>query len=45
MLVLGGLQQASFLQARSVEKFDRELKSTASGLYRKLGFRMLHRQS
>ena len=45
MLVLGGLQSASFLQVSSVEKFDRELKSTASGLYRKLGFRMLHRQS
>ena len=45
MLVIGGLQDASFLQVSSVEKFDRELKSTASDLYRKLGFRMLHRQS
>ena len=44
MLVLGGLQDASFLQVSSVEKFDRELKSTASGLYKKLGFRMLYRQ-
>lgn len=45
MLVLGRLQDASFLQVSSVEKFDRELKSTASGLYRRLGFRMLHRHS
>ncbi|MCE2514405.1 MAG: hypothetical protein J4F37_05220 [Acidobacteria bacterium] len=44
MLVLGGLQYASFVQVSSVEKFDRELKSTAAGLYRRLGFRMLYRQ-
>ena len=40
MLVLGRLQDASFLQVSSLQKFDRELKSTASGLYRTLGFRM-----
>ena len=40
MLVLGRLQDASFLQASSLEKFDRELKGAASGLYRRLGFRM-----
>ena len=40
MLLLGRLQDASFLQVSSLEKFDRELKGAASGLYRKLGFRM-----
>lgn len=40
MLVLGRLQGASFVQISSLEKFDRELKGTASGLYKKLGFRM-----
>ena len=40
MLVLGRLQDASFLQVSRVEKFDRELQSTASGLHKKLGFRM-----
>ena len=43
LLVLGRLQGASFLQVSSVEKFDRELKSTASGLYKKLGFRLSYR--
>ena len=43
MLVLGRLQSASFVQVSSVEKFDRELKSTASGLYKNLGFRMSYR--
>ena len=37
MLVLGRLQDASFVQVSSVEKFDRTLNGAASGLYRKLG--------
>ena len=40
MLVLGRLQGASFVQVSSLEKFDRELRSTASGLHKELGFRM-----
>ena len=40
MLLLGQLQDASFIQVSSLEKADRELKVAASGLYRKLGFRM-----
>ena len=40
VLVLGGLQNASFRQAGSMRKFDEELKKTASGLYRHLGFRL-----
>ena len=43
LLVLGGLQDASFLQVSSVGKFARDLKETAPGLYRNLGFRMLSR--
>ncbi len=39
-LVLGRLQNASFLRASSMRKFDDELKETASGLYKRLGFRM-----
>ena len=40
MLVLGGLQGASFLRTSSMRKFDQELKRSAPGLYRQLGFRM-----
>ena len=39
-LVLGGLQYTSFRQARSMRKLDEELRKTASGLYKRLGFRM-----
>ena len=39
-LVLGRLQNASFLRASSMRTFDEELKKTAPGLYRRLGFRM-----
>ena len=42
MLVLGGLQHASFLRSTSMQKFDQELKRSAPGLYRQLGFRMWH---
>lgn len=40
MLVLGGLQDASFRQTSSMRKFDQELKRSAPGLYKQLGFRM-----
>ena len=40
LLVLGGLQGASFLQTSSLRKFDQELKGSAPGLYKQLGFRM-----
>ncbi|MCY4601401.1 MAG: hypothetical protein OXF27_15955 [Acidobacteria bacterium] len=40
VLVLGGLQNASFRQASSMRKFDAQLRTTASGLYKHLGFRM-----
>ena len=40
MLVLGRLQGASFLRASSMRKFDQELKQSAPGLYKRLGFRM-----
>ena len=44
ILVLEGLQYASFVQRSSVEKFDRDLKEQAGGLYKKLGFRMWVRE-
>lgn len=40
MLVLGGLQGASFLRASSIRTFDQELKKSAPGLYKQLGFRV-----
>ena len=40
MLVLGGLQGASFLRTNSMRKFDRDLKQSAPGLYKQLGFRI-----
>ena len=40
VLVLGYLQEASFRQARSMQKFERNLKDIASRLYKRLGFRM-----
>ena len=40
MLALGRLQDAAFTKS-SINKFDRELKETASGLYRRLGFRLV----
>ena len=39
-LVLGRLQNTSFVRASSMQKFDEELRKTASGLYKHLGFRM-----
>ena len=39
MLVLGRLQGASFQRTSSIRKFDEELKQSAPGLYRQLGFR------
>ena len=42
VLVLGRLQHASFLRSTSMQKFDQELKRSAPGLYRQLGFRMWH---
>lgn len=43
LLVLGRLQDASFRRTDSMRKFDEELKKTASGLYKRLGFRMAYR--
>ena len=40
ILVLGGLQKESFRRTSSMRKFDQDLKKTASGLYRHLGFRL-----
>ena len=40
MLALGRLQDAAFTKS-SINKFDRELKETAPGLYRRLGFRLV----
>ena len=40
MLALGRLQDAAFTKS-SINKFERELKETASGLYRRLGFRLV----
>ncbi len=40
MLVLGGLQGASFLRTSSLRTFDEELERSAPGLYKKLGFRL-----
>ena len=40
MLALGRLQNAAFTKS-SISKFDRELKETAPGLYRRLGFRLV----
>ena len=40
VLVLGRLQNTSFRRASSMRKFDEELRKTASGLYKHLGFRM-----
>ena len=40
VLVLGGLQSASFLRNSSMRTFDQELKRSAPGLYGQLGFRM-----
>ena len=39
-LVLGRLQNTSFRRSSSMRKFDEELRKTASGLYKHLGFRM-----
>ena len=40
MLVLGRLQEISFQDSRYMKIFDQKLKETASGLYKRLGFRM-----
>lgn len=40
VLVLGRLQNASFLRTGSLRTFDGELKRTATSLYNHLGFRM-----
>ena len=40
VLLLGRLQSAAFMKS-SIEKFDRELKQMAPGLYDRLGFRMV----
>ena len=40
LLVLGGLQEASFQQASSMQKFERTLKKQAPGLMKRLGFRI-----
>ena len=40
MLMLGRLQEASFRRADSMRKFDEDLKKTAPGLYKHLGYRM-----
>ena len=40
ILVLGYLQYAAFMKS-SIQKFDRELKNAAPGLYNGLGFRMV----
>ena len=40
-LVLGRLQYAAFTNKSSIQKFDRELKNAASGLYDKLGFELV----
>ena len=40
VIVLGRLQKASFLRTSSLRRFDDELKKTATGLYKHLGFRM-----
>lgn len=40
ILLLGCLQKAAFMKS-SIDKFDRELKKTAPGLYDKLGFRIV----
>ena len=42
VLLLGGLQNTSFRRASSMRKFDEQLKKTASGLYKRLGFRMAY---
>ena len=42
ILVLGGLQNESFLRTSSMWRFDEKLKKKASGLYRHLGFRMAY---
>ena len=38
-LLFGSRQYASFRQSASMRKFDEELRKTASGLYRRLGYR------
>ena len=40
MLVLGGLQARAFTKP-SISKFDKDLKNTAPGLYKDLGFRLI----
>lgn len=40
ILLLGCLQNAAFMKS-SIEKFDRELKKMAPGLYNRLGFRIV----
>ena len=40
MLALGLLQDVAFTKS-SINKFDRELKKTAPGLYKQLGFRLV----
>ena len=42
MLVLGGLQGTSFLRTSSMRKFNHDLKQSAPGMYRRLGFRMTY---
>ena len=43
MLFLGAIQWHSLRRRDSVRRFDEELKSTAPGLYRALGFRLVVR--
>ena len=44
LLVLGGLQDASFQQARSMQKFKCTLKEQAPGLMQSMGFRIAVRR-